>query len=78
MIELIRQFFDTLLGFNLPDSVYQILGFALVSRLFSLFFLMVGAKDNKLWRFSTYVCIGVLALIAISDTVDLALTFGGI
>ena len=78
MIEVIKQFFDTLLGYSLPDSVYQILGFTLVFRLFGLFFSILGIKDERLWRFSAYISIGVLALIAISDTVNLCLTLGGV
>ena len=78
MIDVIKQFFDTLLGYSLPDSVYQILAFALVFRLFGLFFSICGVQDQKLWRFSAYVSIGILALIAISDTVNLCLSLGGI
>lgn len=78
MIEVIKQFFDSLLGYSLPEVIYQILGFTLVFRLFGLFFSILGIKDEKLWRYSAYVSIGLLAIIAISDTVNLCLTFGGV
>ena len=77
MFNLIHQFFNTLLGITLPEAVTTILAFALVSTLFTAFFSFFGVKHEKVWRFATYVCIGVIALLAISDSTALSLVFGG-
>ena len=77
MIELIKAFFDELLGFSLDPSIYQILAFTLVSTLFTGFFSIFMPKYSRLWTFALYVCIGVIALLAISSSTVFNLNFGG-
>ena len=77
MIDVIKEFFGTLLGGALPDSVSTILGFALCSMLFESFFMILGLKHKKVWRFAIYICIVVIAVLAIADSTNLALTIGG-
>ena len=77
MFNLIHKFFNTLIGVALPESVVTILAFALVSTLFTAIFSIFGVKYERVWRFATYVSIGVLALLALSGVNVLSLTFGG-
>lgn len=77
MIQLINQFFNTLLGADLPESVCTIMGFALVSSLLQIFFGILHICDNKVWKTAIYICMGILALLAISDTAGFVINFGG-
>lgn len=77
MLNLITQFFNTLLGVTLPESVSLILSFALVSTLFGAFFSLFGLKNEKVWKFATYVSIGIIAIMAIADVTNFNLIFGG-
>lgn len=77
LVELITQFFNTLLGISLPASVCTILAFTLVSSLFGAFFKLFGLNNEKAWKFATYVSIGIMALLAIADVTNLSLAFGG-
>ena len=77
MLNLISQFFNTLLGVALPESVVLILSFALVSTLFGAFFSILGLKNDKVWKFATYVSIGIMAIMAIADVANFNLAFGG-
>lgn len=77
MVELIKQFFNTLLGAELPNSVCTIMGFALTSSLLQLFFGILGMTNNRVWKTAIYISMGILAIVAISDVTSFALTFGG-
>lgn len=77
MRDLITQFFNTLLGGSLPTSVCTILAFALVSSLFGAFFGIFNLKTEKVWKFATYVSIGIMAIMAIAETAGFSLVFGG-
>ena len=77
MLNLISQFFNTLLGVALPESVSLILSFALVSTLFGAIFSIFGLKNEKVWKFATYVSIGIMAIMAIAETTGFSLVFGG-
>ena len=78
MVLLISEFFNTLLGCNIPDSVCTIMGFGLVSILFQLFFGILGIKDNKVWKTAIYISMGILAILAICDVANFSVTFGGL
>ena len=77
MFNLIHEFFNTLIGVPLPESVVTILAFALASTLFTAMFSIFGVKYERVWRFATYISIGVIALLAIADSTALSLVFGG-
>ena len=78
MYNLVFEFFNTLLGITLPESVTTILSFALVSTLFTTFFSIFGVKHEKIWRFATYISIGVIALLSVADSSVFSLAFGGV
>lgn len=78
MLQLITNFFNTLVGYTLPDSVCLILAFALVSSLFGAFFKLFGVNNERVWKFATYVSIGIIALFAIADVTNLSFALGGI
>lgn len=77
MLNLITEFFNTLLGGTLPTSVCTILAFALVSCLFGAFFTLFGVKTERVWKFATYVSIGIMAITAVAEVTNLSLVFGG-
>ena len=64
MVEVISEFFDSLLGISLPSEVYNLLAFSLVSVLLGKFFTLIGV-DSKIYSFTVKCCIIVLALLAL-------------
>lgn len=77
MIDLIQTFFTELLGVSLHSSIYEILAFTLVASLFVAFVSLFSQKQQKMWQFAVYVCIGVMAILAISTSTGFSLNFGG-
>ena len=77
MINVITEFFNTILGVTLPTEVCTILAFSLVSCLCGGFFSIFGLKTERVWKFATYVCIVIMAIMAIANVTNLSLAFGG-
>lgn len=75
MVDVIQQFFDSLLGITLPAGVYQILAFSLVANLLSKFFTCIGL-NSKLFTFTSRVVVVLLALLNV-PTFGLDLNVGG-
>ena len=77
MFELVRQFFDTLIGYSLPAGVYEIMSFALISTIFSSIFTFFDNRTRKMFDFAARICIVVLAVLVVASSTNLSIILGG-
>lgn len=64
MVSVITEFFNTIMGVTVPDSVSLIIAFALCFTVLRLLFGLLRL-DNKIVSYAAYTCITLIALLAL-------------